>query len=221
MPETAIPNGTRDRPLIVFFTEDQVARLVNLSVSTLRSWRQQGIISALRRPETIRGPYTKLYDYFGVVSLRLLAKLRKEFRVSLNEIKKTAQHLASLGENPWDRRITVLNGKVLFKHEDSGEWRHHTGQQVLDLKEIERETRRDVQVLLRRAPDSIGRISRQRNILGNASTVAGTRIKTSSIWNFYEGGYSSTEIQEQYPDLTLPDIEAAIAHERRLRTSAA
>jgi uncharacterized protein (DUF433 family) len=215
--------GQKEQPsLRLFFTEAQAARLSHLSISTVRSWQRQDIVRLASRPEGTHGPHSRLYDYFGIVTLRLLSQLRKELQVPLEELRKTAHYLRSLGEDPWDRTIHVLNREVLFEPTGEDYLVSHSGQRTyLDLSVVEQETRRDVQLMLRRPSDTIGHISRQRNILGNATTIQGTRVRTSSIDAFHRAGYSIDQIIAEYPDLTAEDVAAAIAYERQQRIPAA
>jgi uncharacterized protein (DUF433 family) len=81
--------------------------------------------------------------------------------------------------------------------------------------------RQRVASLQKRSADQKGKVAQNRMIAHNAPVVAGTRIPTSAIWNFQDAGYTPKQIQEQYPTLTLEDIRAALAHERRQRKRAA
>lgn len=223
-----IPTGTpgkrnkKTSRLALFFTEKQAARLSDLSPSTIRSWQQQGIIHLADRPDGSRGPHSRLYSYFSVVTLRLLSKLRKQWNVPLTEIRKTANYLRSLGADPWHRKVYVVDRQVLFEHPDTGDLSRHTGQHaLLDLSVIEQETRREIKSLLRRPAETVGKLTRQRNVLGNALTIEGTRVRTSSVWNLYKAGYSTDEIIAEYPDLTAEDVRVALAREGSLHTQAA
>lgn len=67
--------------------------------------------------------------------------------------------------------------------------------------------------LKERKPEEVGKITRQRFVVHNASVLAGTRVPTSAVWNLHEAGYSAPEIIREYPRLKAEDIDAAIAHE--------
>lgn len=53
-------------------------------------------------------------------------------------------------------------------------------------------------------------ISRNYEIMGGRYVITGTRIPVSAIKAFALGGYRNSEIQREYPTLTLKQIEAAI-----------
>jgi uncharacterized protein (DUF433 family) len=72
-----------------------------------------------------------------------------------------------------------------------------------------------------RDEDEIGQIFQHRYIAHNEPVLAGTRIRTSAIWNFHQAGYSTEEILAEYPRLTAQDVDAAIEFETRQRQAAA
>lgn len=60
-------------------------------------------------------------------------------------------------------------------------------------------------------------ITRHPLIRGGRPVLAGTRIDTSTIREFWEDGYDVPEIIEQFPHLSTAQIMAAIAYERTRR----
>ena len=56
------------------------------------------------------------------------------------------------------------------------------------------------------------RISTNKDIMGGAPCIAGTRIQVSTIRNFHDDGYASEAIIREYPGLTAADIEAALEY---------
>ena len=67
--------------------------------------------------------------------------------------------------------------------------------------------------LRERQLDQIGQVVRNRNVVHNAWTLAGTRVKTEAIWNFHQAGYTSAAIIKEYPRLKKKDVKAAIEFE--------
>ena len=97
------------------------------------------------------------------------------------------------------------------------------GQEVLNiaLEPIASEMREAADKLRERQSDQLGRIVRNRYIVHNAWTLAGTRIPTLAIWNFHTAGYSPSAILAEYPRLTAQDIKAAIEFEEGRQQKAA
>jgi len=73
------------------------------------------------------------------------------------------------------------------------------------------DTRKAVEVLLKRNPSEIGKFERNRNVSHNSLVIAGTRIPVSTIKEFSAAGYSVSKILKEYPSLSRKDVEAAIA----------
>ena len=86
----------------------------------------------------------------------------------------------------------------------------------INLQEIQLATEAEADRLRERDPDDVGNIERHRHVAHNAWVIAGTRIPTSAIWTFHRAGYDTDEIIREYPLLRRRDVEAAIAHERKL-----
>jgi uncharacterized protein (DUF433 family) len=157
-----------------------------------------------------------------VVGLRTLAVLRREHGVSLDELRKVGAYLTKRRDAPWaSLRLRLAGRHVVFEDPESGVAviGKPLGQAVIpiDLAEIARKMEADAARLRERLPEDYGRITRHRHVNHNAWVIAGTRIPTSAILDFHEAGYSAAAILREYPQLREIDVEAAIAHERRLR----
>jgi len=206
------------------FTGQQVGRLTGLSQRMLRYWEQTGVYAASYVDQRPRVPYRRIYSFRDLVSLRTLALLRQEHRVKLDDLRRAGTFLRETYPDladPWaELRIGVLNGRVIFRNSETGQWRTAapSGQTVLpiDVEAIARATEQDTAAFTERRPEEIGQIVRHRYVLGNAWHLAGTRIPTSAVWHFHEDGADAAAIRRAYPDLTESDILAAIDHERCL-----
>jgi len=53
-------------------------------------------------------------------------------------------------------------------------------------------------------------------ICGGKPVIRGTRIMVRNILGMVAGGYTVQRILESYPDLTQPDIEAALEYAARI-----
>lgn len=203
------------------FTSDEVKRLTGLSSRVLRSWEEQNIFHASYVDARPRRPYRRLYTLRDVVSLRTLATLRRKHRVGLDGLRTVGAFLTRHKEAPGvnlrvqiegqrvvsvDVAETTVAGKAL-----------PDGVISFDLDEVAQLIAIEAARLRERKSDDFGRVTRHRYVNHNAWVLAGTRIPTSAIMNFAEDGYSTEEIIHEYPDLNRADVEAAIAHERRLR----
>jgi uncharacterized protein (DUF433 family) len=213
-------------PRILAFTGQQVTRLTGLSQRVLRYWEQTGVYWASYIDDRPRVPFRRIYSFRDVVSLRTLAMLRKEHRVKLDDLRQAGAFLRETypeRSDPWaELRFGVVNRRVVFRDPTTGLWRTPmwAGQTVLpiDVEGIARATEQEAARFAARRPVDIGKIVRNRYVLGNAWHLAGTRIPTQAIWHFHEDGADIGAIRRAYPDLTDADIEAAIDHERRFRT---
>jgi uncharacterized protein (DUF433 family) len=211
-----------DMAPLLAFTTDHVRRLTGLSPRVLRYWEETGVFRASYIDERPRRPYRRLYTFRDVVSLRTLATLRRQHKVDLDELRKVGRYLAQHGNAPWaSLRFRLAGRHVVFDDPEVGVAivGRPLGQSVIliDLEEIALDTEAEAAALRDRTPSELGKVTRHRHVNHNAWVIAGTRIPTSAIWNYYEDGYDIDEIIFEYPQLRRVDIEAAIAHERRLR----
>jgi uncharacterized protein (DUF433 family) len=115
--------------------------------------------------------------------------------------------------------LYVLKKRVVFVDPETQAPREIvSGQYAIGivLKAVISDTKRDVERFRERPREKIGHIERHRQTVQNAPVLAGTRIPTAAIKRFHEAGYTTKQIIEQYPDLTEKDIEAALAHEKKI-----
>jgi uncharacterized protein (DUF433 family) len=207
---------------IVAFTADHVCQLTGLTKRQLSYWDRTGFFAPRYADENRRRPFSRIYDFRDVVGLRTIALLRNKYNIPLQQLRRVGEWLATHHETPWaSLKFYVGGGKVFFDDPESGE-RMATephGQEVfpVEMVEVIREMEKAADHLRQRAPDQIGRIVRDRQILHNAPVLAGTRVPTSAVWNFHEDGYDTDAIIHAYPRLTPDDIQAAVTYEASLR----
>jgi uncharacterized protein (DUF433 family) len=202
---------------LVAFTPDHVRRLTGLSIRQLYYWDKTGFFSPEYADEDCRHPFSRIYSFRDVVSLRTLALLRSKHHVSLQELRKASQWLKLSYDTPWSRLTLYVRGReVFFQDPDACDVKSvsKVGQITfpIEIEEVVRDVRREASRLRERAPDQIGQIARHRFVVHNAAVVAGTRIPTSAIYNFHRAGYSVEAIISEYPSLTSDDVRAAIMH---------
>lgn len=211
-------------PLLAF-TTDHVTRLTGLSGRVLRYWEETGVFTASYTVDDPRRPYRRLYSFRDVVGLRVLAALRREHRVELDELRRVGKFLRQYQDAPWaSMKMRIAGRHVVFDDPETGvavsgkPFRHAVVE--FDFAEVARNTENEAAKLRERVPEDIGEITRHRYVNHNAWVISGTRIPTSAIWNFHEAGYSAEQIIAEYPQLYPEDVESAIAHERTLRSAA-
>jgi uncharacterized protein (DUF433 family) len=157
-----------------------------------------------------------------LVGLRTIAILRKQYKVPLQELRRVGEWLRVHHETPWSSlRFALAGRKVVFFDPATGvpTEARGKGQAVFDiaLEPIANEMRRAADQLRERQVNQIGRIVRNRYVVHNAWTLAGTRIPTQAIWNFHEAGCDTAAILSEYPRLTAKDVEAALEWEAKRR----
>lgn len=197
--------------VIAAFSLDQVSRLTGLTHGQLVDWDQDGFYEPSLAYEKRRSPYSRIYSFEDVVSLRTLYILRE--RVSMQHLKKAADCLKRHSGRPWtELTLYTLNGEVHFKHPVSDLIEGAvTGQYgaTIPLESVAEEMKSEANKLRERDPAKIGAIERHKFIMSNAWVFGGTRIPVESVKSLLKAGYSVKQIIEEYPDLKRADIDAA------------
>lgn len=203
--------------VVAAFSEAQVERFTKLSQRRLRYWAKTGFFGPSFVEERPRLPYSRFYSFRDVVALRTLEMLRVQNNVPLQHLRTVAKELTHLKDELWtSTKLYVVGRRVVLVSPESGGLQEVVSKQyvlAISLKEVIEHTERDVARLRERSPDIIGKIQRHRSIARNAWTIAGTRIAVGSIRRLSEDGYSTSQIIDEYPDLTERDVEAALAHD--------
>jgi uncharacterized protein (DUF433 family) len=167
----------------------------------------------------VKAAFNHIYTFRELVGLKVIAKLRNEYGVSVQHLKECAAKLNDLPYDFWaDLELHVVKGRVVFIEPETGRPREIiNGQYVTGviLQRVIGEVEADIRKLRDRQPDQYGKIEQNRNIAHNKPTIAGTRIPTRAIKAFADEGYSVEQIQKEYPALTAVDIEAALGFESK------
>lgn len=206
-----------DSNVIGAFTEEQAARLSGLKVGRLRYWDKKEFFSPTYRFPDRSRPFSRIYSFKDIVCLRTLAILVNDHKIRLQTLRETLERLLEMDQSRWaDQTLYVLGRRVYFQrpsdqsYEDAG-----SGQLVLHHIPIRRvigEVTEAVNKLKRRDPETIGRITKVRNVRGSEAIIEGTRIPVTTIKDFYDEGYTIPEILKEYPTLTERDVRAALRH---------
>lgn len=200
------------------FTADQVTRLTGLSERQLRDWEKTGFFNPQYGDEEPRRPYSRLFSFQDVVGLRTIALLRNRYHIPLQELKKVGRWLSEHHDTPWASLRFYVGGRRVYFDDPTTGARIATnprGQVAfpIEMEKIAGEVRKEIVHVRARPTDKIGQVTHKRNVVQNASVLAGTRVPTEAIWNFYRAGYDVDAIIQEYPHITPDDVRAAIQHE--------
>jgi uncharacterized protein (DUF433 family) len=205
------------KSVISAFTEDHVAKLTGVSKRQLRYWDRDNFFTPSLAYEDRSRPYSRLYSFRDVVCLKILNVLRNDVGVSLTHLKGVKERLAHLGDDLWSKTtLYVLKKKVVFDNpKTKAKEEIVSGQGVLQipLKVVTGNMEEAVRALNHRDESVIGKFEKRRGFAHNQLVVAGTRIPVRSIKAFADAGYSASQIQTEYPSLTIDDIKAAIEYD--------
>ena len=203
--------------VIAAFTEEQVERLTGVTLRQLRHWDRTKFFVPSLAYEDRRQPFSRLYSFRDLVSLKVLNALRNDSKVSLQHLRGVKDKLAHLGEDLWSKTtLYVLKRKVVFDNlETRAKEEVLSGQGVLQIPlEVVTGNMKDAVAKIReRDSSSIGKIESKKGIANSRPVIAGTRIPVDAIKAFAAEGYSVEQIRKEYPTLTVEDIAAAINYE--------
>lgn len=201
--------------VISAFSAQQVERLTGLSESQLRDWDNDGFFRPAFAAENRRSPYSRIYSFDDLVSLRTLGILRKRHKIALQSLKKTATKLEQHSGRPWsDLTLYVLNREVHFRNPNTGRIEGAISGQMavpIPLGSIADDLRSKIDAARSRGSESEGDFEQHRYVAHNRRVVSGTRIPVESVLSFWNEGYSVEQIMREYPSLTRKDIDAIIA----------
>lgn len=200
------------------FSEADAARLSGLTVGQLRSWDRKGFIQP-SYAETDRSlPYSRVYSFRDIVSLRVLGQLRNVHKIPLQHLRKVSETMAHLGDARWTATTLYVLGKRVVFTDPRTEKRVEvvSGQRVFDipLRVVISDTKKAVADLNRRDETTGGRIVHGKFTLQNELVFEGTRIPVAAVKRYLDAGYSPEAIIGEFPGLTSKDIEIARTFEK-------
>jgi uncharacterized protein (DUF433 family) len=221
--EHSLPMTMSQNTLIAAFSEEHVVRLTGLTHGQLRSWDRAGFFQPRYAYEDRHVPYSRVYSFQDVVGLRTIAVLMKEYKISLQKLRKVAGELIKRGYDHWaDVKLYVVKKQVHFRppksNEIEGVWDGQLA--MVPVVDVITDVEARVQELKKRDESQLGHVERNKYVVRNSPVIAGTRIPTATIRRFKEAGYSVEQIVKQYPTLTPEDVQAALVHEEGLARSA-
>jgi len=203
--------------IVAAFTVDQAAKLTGVSRRQLDAWNRDGFFSPSITYEA-PGPFSRMYSFKDLLSLKVLHQIRNETRVSMSHLKEVKAELAHLGEDLWlNSTLYLLGRRIVIERDDETRHEAGSGQEVfrIPLRVVVGGIKERITDFNQRTTDEIGTISHSRFAVQNRPVMAGTRIPVSAIKEFHASGYSVEQISREYPSLTVEDIEAAIRYEEQ------
>ena len=207
------PRGVSVAQVLDAFSVEQTTALTGLSKRQLFYWDRTGFF-----PPRFVVDRRRVYSFRDLVGLRTIAILR-ERGVPLQKLREVGRYLHQYSDTPWSSlAIYEFGGNVYFRTPDSDRIRQanrHEQGVTIELKAIAKEMTDTVRRATARQATDRGRVAKKRSVMANQPVIAGTRIRTEAIWNFYRDGYSVKEILDQYPSLSEEDVRAAIEFEQR------
>ncbi len=213
----------RDEP-VVGLDMATAARVVGVSKSTLKYWEDTGVYAASFIDPVKHRAQRRLYSFRDLVSLKAIARCRRDLDISLEDIRRAGAYLRRFYSLPWSTlKFGRLNDRLVFWNPVDQRWSDATNGNptLFDLATLPDEVADDLADVLRRDPATEGQIARHRQVKGNQPTIKGTRIPVATIVRYHDAGYSDDEIIAEYPDLTPDDVAAAIAYHQGAEPGAA
>ncbi len=205
------------RNVIMAFTADQIARLSGITVDRLRYWEKTEAFIAEHVEKILPGPFSRIYSFQDLVNLRVMADLRKNYGVDLQQLRDISHYIANYPDHPWSSLALRVYGTHLeFRDPDTGRWMaaDPLGQYTMELEfeTVSTQAEQDAREAMHRGTDQYGAIVRNRNVMSNQPVFDGTRIPVATVLRLLDAGYEYRDILRCYPTLSDQDILAAIIH---------
>ena len=127
-----------DVDIIGAFSEYDAARLSGLSEHQIRMWDTSGFFKPSLAEQNRRLPFSRVYSFRDIVSLRVLGQLRNKHSVPLEHPRKVSERLPWIGDAEWTSwRLYVLGTRGGFK-DPRDRWRKEvvSVQRVVDIAQL-------------------------------------------------------------------------------------
>jgi len=196
---------------VLALSAEHITKLTGLTMRQLAYWDVIGFFRPEYAAESRRSPNSRIYSFRDAVGLRTISVLLNVHGVSVPHLKQVAKKLATYTDRPWSElKLRVWNRRVQFDEPETGATRDVVmGQYVLlPIIDVIHEVEKGVEELKTRDQVQIGRFERHPNVSRNNLVLAGTRVPVATILEYIEDGYSVERILQDFPTLTIADIEA-------------
>lgn len=216
--------GTREKTIIAALTEDHITRITGISKGQLRAWDRRGFFVPKYAYDDRGVAYSRIYSFKDAVGLKTLATVRSRHHIGIARLEKLAEEMEKDGIHHWaEAKVWVINGELSYlrpglKKEVMGVDTKQLA--MLDIIEVIEEVTAKIEELKKRKLEAYGQVERQKFVARNSWVIAGTRIPTAAIRRYADAGFTNKQIMEEYPTLTMEDVQAALDHEKGLAKSA-
>ena len=200
------------------FSAEHVTKITGMAERTLAYWDRTGFFKPQFASIGEGRALVRVYSFRDLVSLRTLRLLRDRYKVSLQHLRVVLERLSTYSDMPFaELTLRVLGRQVYFDEPETGKTRSVlSGQyELLPMISVIKDVERAAQDLTRRKPSDFGKTEQHRNVSHNAKVIAGTRVPVKTIARFIAAGYSTAQILEEYPSLTVEDVEAVRSDAQR------
>ena len=212
-----------DAEIIGAFSEYDAARLSGLTLNQIRHWDRIGFFVPSLADENRRQPFSRVYSFRDLVSLRVLGQLRNRHEVPLQHLRQVSDRLHDMGAQKWTATtLYVLGKRVVFDDPRDHKRKEIVSEQrVFDipLRVAISDTREAIARLNKREEAETGRVRKQRFVMHGEAVFEGTRIPVSAVLRYLEAGYDAAAIVRAFPDLTEADIDAARSYRNGARAA--
>ena len=206
-----VPNA----PAVLAVTDKRACRLAHISMRRLRYWEETGLVSPSVSRQVSPGKTIRLYGFEDLLELLVAAELRSRPGISLQHIRRLIAHLRKRDFSAPLRELKFATfGKDIYVQYPDGSW---SGDPDPDQLIFRQEVALDlvsarIEAAGKRDAGTSGRVVKRRGVQGGKPIFAGTRIPVGTVQRYLEAGYSPEAILEEYPTLTVADIETARQH---------
>ena len=101
--------------VVAAFTEAEVERLTGISQRQLRYWASDEFYIPSLKVEDKGLPTMRLYSFRDLLCLKVISALRNGSKIPLQELRRTKERLAHLGDDLWAKTTLYILGKrVVF-----------------------------------------------------------------------------------------------------------
>jgi len=209
--------------IIGAFSEYDAARLSDLTLNQVRRWDRIGFFKPSLAEENSRQPFSRVYSFRDLVSLRVLGQLRNKHGVPLQHLRKVSEKLHDIGDAKWTHTTLYVLGKRVVFTDPRDKMRKEvvSEQRVLDipLRVAITDTREAIARDNVRPDNETGSVKKQRFIMQGEAVFEGTRIPVSAVLRYLEAGYDAAAIIRAFPDLTEADVDAARTYRNGARAA--
>lgn len=195
---------------IQFITLESAARIGHVSEGQARRWARDGILI----PSVLYGRnaqrHSFIYSPDDVVALRVISELQHQFNMPLQSASVAGKSIQKRQNRPWSDVRFLISGKQIHMIDLNNSQAPVDDEVILDIAPFAEAVAEDLKRLAQRNPENIGKIERNRNVLGGQPVVKGTRVPVSTIVNLDAAGWDIDRILKSYPSLVPDDIRGVL-----------